>query len=138
MEYQREWRRTPVNGRTFSGLLIVGMLLLSVSAVQAGDHPHMRSVPFDISMSSGSTTFADNGRYPYGGSKRGKYGERGDVLTEDEARVIMKEYFPNRDYTIGSLKDKEFYFEADITDKHGRIVDRVIIDKRSGRIRSVY
>lgn len=127
----------PVNKTAFTGLFMLGMILLLSTTAQAGEHHRKRSAPFDISAFSGSRAYADNGRYPYGGSKRGKYGERRNVISEDEARTIMREYFP-KDYTIGKLKNKEFYFEADVTDKHGRVIDRVIIDKRSGRIRSVY
>jgi hypothetical protein len=137
VECQREWRRTPVHRTTFACLLMSGMLLVLCSNVQAGDHQRKRPAPFDISAFSDSRVYADDGRYPYGGSRRGKYGERRNVISEDEARMIMREYFP-KDYKIGKLKNKEFYFEADVTDKHGRVIDRVIIDKRSGRIRSVY
>lgn len=127
-----------MNKRTFIGLLITGMTLLACSGVHAGDHPRKRSAPSDISALSASRAFADEGRYPYGRSGRGKYGERRNVMTEDDAQRIMREYFPNKDYKIGKVKKKKFYFEADITDKHGRMIDRVIIDERTGRIRSVY
>jgi hypothetical protein len=138
MGYQREWRSVRVNKTAFTGLFMLGIILLLYPGAQAGEHQRMRSAPFDISTFSGSRAYAGDGRYPYGGSKRGKYGERRNVMTEDEARMIMKEYFPDKDYKIGKLKNKDFYFEADVTDKHGRVIDRVIIDKRSGRIRSVY
>jgi hypothetical protein len=112
--------------------------MIVCSAADAGDRARRRSVPFDTYAFSESRAFADDGRFPYGASKRGKYGERRNVVTEDEAQTIVREYFTNRDLKIGKLKKKKFYFETDITDKQGRVIDRIIIDKRTGRIRSVY
>jgi hypothetical protein len=38
----------------------------------------------------------------------------------------------------GSIEEKDSYFEADIVSPDGPVVDRVIVDKRTGRIRSIY
>lgn len=117
-------------------LLIAGIIMIVNTGAHAGDNARKRSFPFDVPFFS--EAFADNGKYHYGGSKKGKYGERRDVVTESEAQTIMKEYFPNNDYKVGKIKKKNLYFEADIIDKKGNVIDRVIIDKRTGRIRSVY
>ncbi len=39
---------------------------------------------------------------------------------------------------IGKITEREWYFEADIRDKTDNLVDRVIVDKRTSRIRSIY
>jgi hypothetical protein len=39
---------------------------------------------------------------------------------------------------IGELRERENYFQAEIRDGRGNVIDRVIIDKRTGRIRSIY
>jgi len=119
-------------------LLAAGIILLASPGVYAGEHSRRHSVPHDSHIFPGSRAYADDGKYLYGGSKKGRYGERKKVATEDEAEGIMREYFPNKGMKIGKVKKKKFYFEADILDEQGNVVDRVIIDKRTGRIRSVY
>jgi hypothetical protein len=51
---------------------------------------------------------------------------------------VLNTYFKKRDIKTGNIKEKEFYFEAEILDKKGDLIDKVIIDKRTGRIRSIY
>lgn len=77
-------------------------------------------------------------RSPYGSSERGEYGEKRAVSSEDEARQILKRYFSKRGVRIGKITEKELYFEAEIRDRGGNLVDIVIVDKRTGRIRSIY
>lgn len=83
-----------------------------------------------------------DGRCPYGdyypGPREGRYGARKAVRTEGEARNILRRYFSPRKATIGDIKEKDWFFEAEIKDRNNRPVDRVIIDKRTGRIRSIY
>lgn len=119
-------------------LLLSGIILLACSIVHAKKPSRRHSSPPDVHVYSGSKAYADDGKYFYGGSKKGRYGERRSVTNEDEARGIMREYYPNKGTKIGKVKKKKFYFEADILDEHGDVIDRVIIDKRTGRIRSVY
>jgi hypothetical protein len=78
-----------------------------------------------------------NGSYPYGESGRG-YGERKTVSNNQEARRLLKDYFSSRDVKIGDIRERELFFEADVRDRRGNLVDKVIIDKRTGRIRSMY
>ncbi|HMK60244.1 MAG TPA: hypothetical protein VK452_03750 [Dissulfurispiraceae bacterium] len=75
--------------------------------------------------------------FPYG-ETRGGYGERKAVSNGEEARRMIKDYFSGRDVRIGDIRERELFFEADIRDKRGALVDKVIIDKRTGRIRSTY
>jgi hypothetical protein len=79
---------------------------------------------------------------PYGGycrnRRQGWYGGRREVRTAEAARELLREYFAGSRATIGELREKDTYFESDIRNPRGKIVDRVIIDKRSGRIRSTY
>lgn len=82
------------------------------------------------------------GRCPYGdyypGPREGRYGARKAVRTEGEARNILRMYFSPRKATVGEIKERNWFFEAEIKDRNNRPVDRVIIDKRTGRIRSIY
>ena len=76
--------------------------------------------------------------YPYGGSKEGGYGEKKEVLTAADAERILRQYFAKRNVTIGEIREKDLYFEAEVKDKGNRVIDKVIVDKRTGRIRSTY
>lgn len=75
---------------------------------------------------------------PYGGPQRGGYGERKAVRSRGDAQQMLNDYYMRRNMRIGPIRENRFYFEADILDRNNRFMDRVIIDKRSGRIRSIY
>jgi hypothetical protein len=75
---------------------------------------------------------------PYGGPQRGGYGERRAVQSRVDAQRMLNDYYMRRSMRIGPIRENRFYYEADILDRNNRFIDRVIIDKRSGRIRSIY
>ncbi len=51
---------------------------------------------------------------------------------------MLEEYFKDKDVVVGAIKEMNRFYEAEIKDKSGNVIDRVIIDKRTGRIRSIY
>lgn len=77
----------------------------------------------------------------YGGycnSQRwGWYGARKSVPSVEVARRDLMEYYADDDVKIGKIVEKKDYFEAEIFDKNHKLVDRVILHKKSGRIRSI-
>ena len=75
---------------------------------------------------------------PYGISEGGDYGEQKRVTSPEQARRILQDYFAGKDVKIGRVSEKELYYEAEIRDASGKVVDVVIVDKRTGRIRSIY
>lgn len=78
---------------------------------------------------------------PYGDycPMSGWYGAKKRVKTINEAEKILKEYFSKyEDIKIGRVKERRRFFEADIKDRNDNLIDVVIIDKRTGRIRSIY
>jgi hypothetical protein len=79
---------------------------------------------------------------PYGdyclGYKKKWYGAKITVKTAEEAKKILQEYFSKDDVKIGQITEKRWFFRAEIVDKSNALVDIVIIDKRTGRIRSIY
>ena len=75
---------------------------------------------------------------PYGGPQWGGYGERRAVQSRGDAQRMLNDYYMRRSMRIGPIRENRFYYEADILDRNNRFIDRVIIDKRSGRIRSIY
>ncbi|MDD2540582.1 MAG: hypothetical protein PHH28_06000 [Desulfuromonadaceae bacterium] len=73
------------------------------------------------------------------GKRRGDwYGARQPVSNATEARNLIQNYFAGQGYTTSGVTERRWGFWAEIIDKDGKIVDRVMIDKRSGRIRSLY
>ena len=85
-----------------------------------------------------AAAFAADEKSPYGSSEGGKYGEKRAVSSKDEARGALREYFSKRNVRVGKITERQLYFEAEITGKNNEVVDVVIIDKRTGRIRSIY
>lgn len=81
-------------------------------------------------------------RYHYGtycpALQRECYGERKAVRTKAEARKELMKYYSSGRETIGKIKDRGLFFEVEIKGRDNRTVDRIIIDKRTGRIRSAY
>jgi hypothetical protein len=81
---------------------------------------------------------------PYGhfcpGMGMGPYGMRKAVRTADEAKQVIEGYFSSTGQALhcGKIAEKNLYFEAEILDQNGALVDKAIVDKRTGRIRSIY
>jgi len=66
------------------------------------------------------------------------YGEKKGIRTAEEALQVLKKHFNKKDIVIGKVAEKELYFEAEIKDRQNSVIDKVIVDKRTGRIRSIY
>lgn len=81
-------------------------------------------------------------RRPYGDycsdSRWGGYGARKEVRSAEEARKIVQTYFAGDDVKVGKVSEKERYYEVEILDNKGNKVDLVIVNKRSGRMRSIF
>ncbi|MDD2898711.1 MAG: hypothetical protein PHI31_08340 [Desulfuromonadaceae bacterium] len=72
------------------------------------------------------------------GKRRGDwYGASRPVATDTEARTLLRNYFAGQEYTVSDVMENKWGFEAVVFDKNGTVIDRVMIDKRSGRIRSM-
>jgi len=67
-----------------------------------------------------------------------RYGQRRTVSTVYEAGRIMGQYYHGRDVRIGPILERDLFYQADVRDRKGVLVDKIIIDKRTGRIRSTY
>jgi hypothetical protein len=72
------------------------------------------------------------------GKRRGDwYGARQPVADAAEARRLLQSYFTGKEYAVSEIIEKKWGFRANILDKSGKVIDRVMIDKRTGRIRSL-
>lgn len=65
------------------------------------------------------------------------YGARQPLQTPDEAKERLRLFFNVPLAQITLRKEVRMGYIADITNADGALFDRVIIDKRSGRIRSI-
>jgi hypothetical protein len=73
------------------------------------------------------------------GQKWGWYGARREVRTPVEAKEILDRFFiQNRKAKIGRIRERHYFFEAEIMNHKGTLIDLIIIDKRTGRVRSIY
>ncbi|MCE5194758.1 MAG: hypothetical protein LLF28_04770 [Nitrospiraceae bacterium] len=79
---------------------------------------------------------------PYGdycpGYKGDWYGAKQAVYTPEQAKLIVEEYFSDSDSTIGTIRERKWFFIVDILGKDNSLIDVVIVDKRTGRIRSIH
>jgi hypothetical protein len=87
-------------------------------------------------LAAAPSSFAQE-RSPYGSGKSG-YGEKRPVKNAEEARKVLAEYFEEKKVKLGEVKEKDYFFEAEVFDGDGRLIDKVIVDKRTGRVRSIY
>jgi hypothetical protein len=72
-------------------------------------------------------------------SKWGWYGARRVVKTPLEAKEILDQLLMhNRGIRIVRINDRPHFFVAEIMNSRGAIIDLILIDKRTGRIRSMF
>lgn len=73
------------------------------------------------------------------GKRRGDwYGASQPVASAGEARKILQDYFAGQGYAISEIVEGKWGFRTEIIGKDGKVVDRILIDRRFGRIRSIY
>lgn len=71
--------------------------------------------------------------------KWGWYGAKRIVKTPVEANeIILQFYVPQQGIRIHRIIESPLFYQAEIINSKGVLVDKVIIDKRTGRIRSIY
>jgi len=76
---------------------------------------------------------------PYGDFCRGcsQYGTCRDMMSPDEARKAMMEYYHKKGFDVEVIDTSGRFIKAKIKDR-GRVVDVIIFDRKTGRIRSIY
>ncbi|MDA8172054.1 MAG: hypothetical protein M0Z48_09555 [Nitrospiraceae bacterium] len=79
---------------------------------------------------------------PFGGyckgSRWGWYGAGRIVKTAGEAREAIRRFFLPEKISVARIQEKNTFFEAEVRGKDNKVVDTVIVDKRTGRISSIY
>ncbi len=69
------------------------------------------------------------------------YNRSGQPITMDQAKVLVENYLTtigNPNLKSGKITDKDKYFEAEIVTKDGSLVDKLMVDKQTGWMKSVY
>ncbi|MBI5143269.1 MAG: hypothetical protein HZA20_13935 [Nitrospirae bacterium] len=68
----------------------------------------------------------------------GWYGHKRPILNDEEAAKILSRYYETRGLKVGNkLREHKDFFQAEVY-RGDTCVDRVIIHKATGRIRSLY
>ncbi len=86
-----------------------------------------------------SSTFAqgEGHRYKDCYDRCGAYGICRDFIPPRESEEIIMSYFSSKRLRVGRLYHRGRFVEADIYE-NGRLRDRIIFDRKTGRIRSAY
>jgi hypothetical protein len=81
----------------------------------------------------------------YGSGMMGGYGRQsqpaGKPIDAKEAEAMMKDYLKssrNPNLKLGKMKDTGYAFETEIRTRNNALVDKVLIDKATGSVRSAY
>lgn len=121
-------------------LILFSMLLFSASITNAlaAEEDYGRHRNNDCCKSAGEGQCPPEKRGWCGKRKGDWYGVRRPVSSVNDARELFVKYFSDQKLVVGEVSEKPWRFEADLLDAGGTFVDRVMIDKRSGRIRSIY
>jgi hypothetical protein len=93
-----------------------------------------------ILLSAASVAVADERPVtPYGDHCRDCtiYGTVREPVPPPEAVHAMRKYYEARGYDLGMVRHKGRFIEAEIF-RNGKPVDKVIFDRRTGRMRSIY
>jgi len=62
-------------------------------------------------------------------------------LTEKDVKAMLENYVQstrNPNLKLGKIADKDQYFEAEIVTKDNSLVDKILVDKQTGWMRSIY
>ena len=70
----------------------------------------------------------------------GWYGAKRIVRTPADAQQILEQFFIHhkRDVRVVRISEQPHFFVAEIINGKGAMVDLILIDRRTGRIRSMY
>ena len=117
--------------------------------LNAMDSGFMNSNEYNGSdMGPGMMHYGDNQNYGthwgmmYRGDVNGSpYGQNQTSLDQKTAERELEDYIGSRhnpNLKLGKIKDEGSFFEADLLTKDNSLVDKLIVDKNTGRLHSAY
>jgi hypothetical protein len=124
--------------RLLKTISVVFLLILTAGIIQGCSH---RWHDWDDCSGRGQ------GMMWHGGGGSGMMGQgpgyyrSGEPLTLDQAKTAIERYITysrNPNIKLGQITEKDNYFEAEIVTKEGSLADKLMVDKQTGWIRSVY
>jgi hypothetical protein len=90
---------------------------------------------------TGQGTWGPRQGYQNNPQNGSQYEEFQKPLGPKKARAILEDYLKskrNPNLKLGKIKDDGYAFEAEIVTKNNSLVDRILIDKNTGGMRSAY
>ncbi len=81
-------------------------------------------------------SFAEEHKMPYGSSCFNPYGARGKARSISYAIGAVRKYFRARGYYVKLVEHNRRFLTVEVHD-HEKLVDTVIVDIRTGKMRSV-
>jgi hypothetical protein len=108
------------------------------NAAVAAEPELVRHQNKECCQSAGNSQCSPEKRGWCGKRKGDWYGVRRPVTSINDAREQLAKYFSGQRVAVAEVAEKQWRFEADVLDSCGKVIDRVMIDKRSGRVRSIY
>lgn len=96
-------------------------------------------LPLIVFLIASADSYGEQQRTPYGDYPEwnSAYGICRQNIGEREAEIAIERYFESKGFTVRNMRHKERFIEADIY-KDRRLYDKVIFDRKTGRIRSIY
>jgi hypothetical protein len=81
--------------------------------------------------------------YGYGPPQQYPYAQQQPQkpIDQDQAKAMVENYLKstgNPNLKLGDIKDEGQYFEADVVTKDNSLVDKILVDKNTGAMRSAY
>lgn len=79
--------------------------------------------------------------YGYGQQYGQQYGQPQAPMTQKDARKTLENYLAslrNPNLKLGQIRDQGAFYEADIRTKENSLVDKILVDKKTGFMKSVY
>lgn len=129
------WKSTGFMNKIFLSFGVIPVLMVLVVAdIFYGEAPKTDKVNIECQPTYG---------HYWQSRSFGWYGAKRAVRTTAEARDIIERFFGIHHrglnmVRVGSVRERTCFFEAEIKNSRGMLVDMVIIDKRTGRIRSIF
>jgi len=125
-------------------LSILFITVIQASAMEKGSGSHGHDSNHKNSMMKHSETMMKNdGNNPHDHSNHqemNKSGMEEKDMAKEAARKRLGNYMAERKtgmYHIGDLNDRGTHYTADVHSHEGKLIDKVMIDKKSGNVHSL-
>lgn len=97
------------------------------------------SILISVILFSAASPYAQEHNTPYGNYQEwcGAYGVCKDDMSPKDAETVITRYFSSKGLRVGRIQHRGRFVEAEVY-RNGRMTDRIIFDRKTGRMRSAY